>query len=258
MMKYSIIIPNYNNELWVEKCIGSILEQTYQNTEIVFIDDMSSDASVSIVSGLLRPQDKLIVLKTKRLQGGSRNEGIANATGEYCIFLDSDDWLKSPTVIAEVDKFICGQDVAFVGIQGFKHGRYDNAYHVPNYKTERDCLETPWTGSSVKIVKRELALKCPYDEGNRMEDRVQHYRVCMGMESFICIPIVFSAWNKDNQTSITTIRDGKWKNAPYRHLADYLDLLTEIPEEDTFHRTFFNRKVREVREMIERGGDLQL
>lgn len=257
-MKYSIIIPNYNNELWVEKCIKSITEQTYKDTEIVFADDMSSDASVSIVSGLLRPQDKLIVLKTKRLQGGSRNEGIANATGEYCIFLDSDDWLYSSTVIEEADKFICGQDVAFVGIQGFKKGRYDKTAFMPSYKTERDCLETPWTGSSVKIIKRSLALRCPYPEGNLMEDRIHHYRVCMEMESFVCIPIIFSAWNKDNSTSVTTIRGEKWKNTAYRHLADYLDLLSEIPYEDTFHRTFFNRKVREVKEMIERGGDLQL
>lgn len=257
-MKYSIIIPNYNNELWVEKCIKSITEQTYKDTEIVFADDMSSDASISIVSGLLREQDILIVNKTKRLQGGTRNEAMAHAHGDYLIFLDSDDWLKAPNVIAEADKFICGQDVAFVGIQGFKHGKYHNSYFVPNYKTERDCLDTPWTGSSVKIVKRELALRCPYDEGNRMEDRVQHYRVCLAMETFVCIPIIFSAWNQDNQTSITTIRDGKWKNSAYRHLADYLDLLEDIPVEDTYHRGFFNKKVREVREMIERGGDLQL
>lgn len=91
-----------------------------------------------------------------------------------------------------------------------------------------------------------------------MEDRVQHYRLCISMQSFICVPYLLSAWNKDNTTSITTIRGDKWKNAAYRHLADYMDLLADIPEEDTWHRIFINRKIREVKNMIEAGGDLQL
>lgn len=256
-MKYSIIIPNYNNAEWLEKCIRSVTEQTYQDTEIIFVDDMSSDGSISVVSGLLREQDKLIRLRTKRLQGGSRNEAMTYATGEYLIYLDSDDWLFSNTVIEDADKYICGQDVAFVGLVRYKNGKYAQKL-IPEYKSERDAMNTAWTGSSAKIVKRELALRCPYDEGNRMEDRVQHYRVCMGMRSFVCIPFAFSVWNCDNAHSITTVRDEKWHNAPYRHLADYMDLLSEVPYEDTWHRGFINRKIREVKEMIANGGDLQL
>ena len=48
-VKFSVIIPNYNNELWLEKCLNSVLNQTYKNYEIIFIDDMSTDKSLEIV-----------------------------------------------------------------------------------------------------------------------------------------------------------------------------------------------------------------
>ena len=105
-MKFSIIIPNYNSEKYIEKCIKSILNQTYKNYEIIIIDDISTDNSVEIIKKILKKPHKLIINKTKRLSGGTRNVGIAEATGEYIIQIDSDDWFINNKVLEDINKYL--------------------------------------------------------------------------------------------------------------------------------------------------------
>lgn len=93
--KISIIIPVYNVEKYLNKCIKSILNQTYSNLEILLIDDGSIDKSGAICDELGKI-DKRIKVFHKKNEGVSsaRNVGIKNATGEYLIFIDSDDYLE--------------------------------------------------------------------------------------------------------------------------------------------------------------------
>ena len=83
--KIGIIVPNYNYEHTIEKCLKSILNQTYKNYEIIFIDDMSTDNSVEIAKELLKSPHKVIELKQKRLNGGARNEAYLHLCddGDY-------------------------------------------------------------------------------------------------------------------------------------------------------------------------------
>lgn len=77
-MKFSVVVPNYNNSKYLKRCLNSILGQTYKNFELIIVDDMSTDNSREILeeySGTY-PKIKLIELETKRLNGGARNEGI--------------------------------------------------------------------------------------------------------------------------------------------------------------------------------------
>ena len=96
-MLLSVIIPVYNVEKYIEKCILSVVNNNLQinEYEIIVIDDESPDNSVSIVRSMLKihPQIKLISQKNKGL-GGARNTGVLNASGEYVLFLDADDYLK--------------------------------------------------------------------------------------------------------------------------------------------------------------------
>ena len=80
--KIGIIVPNYNNSEWIDKCLSSILNQTYRNFEIIFIDDVSEDDSVKIAKKLLRKQDKIVELKQKRYNGGARNEGYLHLSSD--------------------------------------------------------------------------------------------------------------------------------------------------------------------------------
>lgn len=94
--KISIIVPVYNNEKYLERCILSLINQTYRNLEIILINDGSTDNSKIICEKYLK-RDKRIVLINQKNSGVSaaRNKGIEVATGEWIGFVDSDDWVKT-------------------------------------------------------------------------------------------------------------------------------------------------------------------
>ena len=91
--KISIVIPVYNSEKTIGKTISSILKQTYENFEIILVDDGSTDESQSIIKSF---DDKRIIYNVQENQGvaTARNNGIALASGEYISFIDSDDMVK--------------------------------------------------------------------------------------------------------------------------------------------------------------------
>ena len=90
----SIIVPVYNTEKYLEKNINSLINQTYKNIEIIFINDGSTDKSLEILEKYAQ-KDKRIKIINQEKQGVSnaRNKGIDSATGKYIMFVDSDDWI---------------------------------------------------------------------------------------------------------------------------------------------------------------------
>lgn len=95
MEKISIIIPVYNNELFLDKCLTSVINQTYKNLEIILINDGSKDKSLKIMKKY-EAKDNRIIIIDKENEGVSiaRNKGIDRSTGKYITFLDSDDYLE--------------------------------------------------------------------------------------------------------------------------------------------------------------------
>ena len=93
--KISVILPCYNSEKYIEKCIESILNQTYQNIEIIIIDDGSTDHTLKILEKYKKENDKISIIKKKNTGvSDSRNIGIKEAKGKYIMFVDSDDFLE--------------------------------------------------------------------------------------------------------------------------------------------------------------------
>ena len=90
----TVIVPCYNVEKYVDKCISSIVNQTYSNLEILLIDDGSTDSTGKICDSW-QERDQRISVIHKQNEGLSyvRKTGIENATGEYLTFVDSDDWI---------------------------------------------------------------------------------------------------------------------------------------------------------------------
>ncbi len=89
----SVIIPVYNVEKYVERCLDSVIAQTYKNIEIIVIDDGSVDSSVSIIKKFKDKRIKLIVKGYNSGQSDSRNIGLSLAKGKYIGFIDSDDYV---------------------------------------------------------------------------------------------------------------------------------------------------------------------
>ena len=91
----SIVVPIYNVEKYLEKCVQSIQTQTYENLEIILVDDGSPDMCGSMCDAYARQDDRIKVLHKKN--GGlsdARNEGAKLATGKYLLFVDSDDFIE--------------------------------------------------------------------------------------------------------------------------------------------------------------------
>ncbi|PQV47696.1 glycosyl transferase family 2 [Jejuia pallidilutea] len=95
MQKISIIIPVYNVEQYLHRCMHSILNQTYTNLEIILINDGATDNSGEICDDYASKDDRILVIhqKNKGLSG-ARNSGLKRATGEFVGFVDSDDWIE--------------------------------------------------------------------------------------------------------------------------------------------------------------------
>lgn len=95
MEKISIIIPIYNSEKYLSRCLNSVSKQTYDNLEILCIDDGSTDKSKEICLNYVNDDNRFkLISKNNGGVSSSRNVGIKNATGEYITFVDSDDWLE--------------------------------------------------------------------------------------------------------------------------------------------------------------------
>ena len=97
--KVSIIIPAYNVADYIEKCVKSVANQTYQNLEIIVVNDGSKDNTLSIITHLAE-QDERIKLIDKKNGGVSaaRNDGMRSSTGEYVAFVDGDDYIADDFV----------------------------------------------------------------------------------------------------------------------------------------------------------------
>ena len=109
----SVIIPVYNVEKYLEKCLKSVIEQTYNKLEILLINDGSTDNSAKIIDSFCAVHSEWMCCYTKKNGGLSdvKNFGLKKARGEYVIFLDSDDYIE-PEMYEKMLNFSSGQENA--------------------------------------------------------------------------------------------------------------------------------------------------
>ena len=95
MSEISIIIPMYNAELYIKKCLESVINQSLDDIEIIVVNDGSTDGSLEICKRYAEVDNRIVILNNKN-KGVSvaRNEGINIATAEYIMFVDADDWIE--------------------------------------------------------------------------------------------------------------------------------------------------------------------
>ena len=111
MIKYSFIVPVYNTEKYLKKCLDSLVNQTYKDFEIIVVNDGSTDKSSNIISKYQKKYKNIIVID-KENEGLSmaRNRGVQKSSGKYIIFVDSDDYVSNK-LLEEVDKKIDDNDI---------------------------------------------------------------------------------------------------------------------------------------------------
>lgn len=115
MLKFSVIIPIYKVEKYLKECIESVLRQSFNNFEIILVDDGSPDSCPKLCDEYLKKDSRVKVIHKKN--GGlsdARNHGLRIASGEYIIFLDSDDYWNDKNMLYEINNFLLNNNVDMV------------------------------------------------------------------------------------------------------------------------------------------------
>ena len=141
----SIIIPAYNAEVTIEKCLNSVISQSYKNMEVIVVNDGSTDNTKSIVEKIAK-KEKQIQLLNQNNQGTSaaKNSGLRQATGNLVMFLDSDDYLEE-NIIDKAVKEIGKKDLLIFGYQTVDNSSKEKAIITP-FSLSKQC----WEKSEIK------------------------------------------------------------------------------------------------------------
>lgn len=198
-IKYSIIVPNYNKAEYIEDCLNSILNQTYKNYEIIMIDDGSTDNSVEVINKF-----NINLLKTNRLQaGGARNLGLKHATGDYIIFLDSDDYLSCDDVLEKLTNIIVDEDIIFLN---YSKNTYGDIKEVIEEKEDIAIKieNTKQLGCPTKCFKRSLLEDISFPECKRYEDIIFTLEAMCKTEKYTYFEESFFTYRKVANSNITS------------------------------------------------------
>ena len=154
----SIITPSYNSSRFIEECVGSVISQTYDNWELLIVDDYSIDNSLQILKKYNDKRIQLIELDKNVGAAKARNVAIRKAKGKYIAFLDSDD-LWEPQKLEKQISFMESEDIAFsfstyqpISEDGSK---LSSIIHAPKIVTYSSYLKNTIIGCLTVIIDRE-------------------------------------------------------------------------------------------------------
>lgn len=134
MEKVTIVVPVYNTEKYLDECIKSIVNQTYENIEVILIDDGSKDNSPKICDKWAQKDSRIQVIhKMNEGAGIARNTGISNASGEYICFFDSDDYIEPYTIEKSLNALLENNaDIVLFGFCDITANGKTKRVHIPN------------------------------------------------------------------------------------------------------------------------------
>ncbi len=201
MEKISVLVPIYNQEKYLRRCIESIINQTYTNLEIILIDDGSEDKSYEIIEEYTNKDKRIKGLKIKNNGvADARNKAIDNVTGEYFSFIDSDDFVAEDyieTLYNNLKKY--GADIAICncmnitentnnvihkdfGIKEIKE--YSNIEAVESLFYYNFLRHSPWG----KLYNTKLWKNIRFPIGKNYEDLATIYKIFLNAKKIIYIP----------------------------------------------------------------------
>lgn len=178
MIKVSVIVPIYNTEKYLDKCLNSIVNQTLDDIEIILINDGSTDSSKEIISKYKKDYKNIIVIdKQNGGIGKARNDGMKRATGEYITFVDSDDYIHK-NMFKVYYEYAKKYDMDMVTglyykVKNGKETLFNSSrFKTGNVKTSPSILFSIEYGPCVKFYKREMVVNnnILFEENKKYED----------------------------------------------------------------------------------------
>ena len=185
----SVVVPIYNVEEYLSRCIESIINQSYVNLEIILINDGSTDSSLSICKKYLKKDNRIVLIDKKN--GGlsdARNAGIKKSSGKYLFFIDSDDYIHKNCI--ELAYKLLSENNADISVLSYKNvygtstidddlisnlsvNVYGKNEALENLLYQKGCTTSAWG----KLYKKELFSDIEYPVGKVHEDLPVTYKL---------------------------------------------------------------------------------
>lgn len=144
--KVSILVPVYGVEKYIERCVHSLFEQTYENIEYIFVDDCSPDRSIAVLQKVLKDypyrkkQVKIIHHEKNHGTATAKNNAIAAMTGKFLTHVDSDDWIEKDAIEKLVKKQIETNADIVTGLMYINDDTMEDCYIEPVYKGKNEMM----------------------------------------------------------------------------------------------------------------------
>lgn len=223
-MKYSIIVPVYNVENYINECIQSVLSQTMNDYEIILVDDGSLDECPAICDEWAKKESRIKVIHKKN--GGissARNEGIRQSKGRYLLFLDSDDYWVDANVLKKIDAYINRNDVDILcfGYQEYieenrSMGKMlfdeSNVFNIPEDIEPLLCdamkkgiyVSSAWT----KVISKEFIFKHDlfFEENTTSEDIDWSARILLQVQRVCFLPENLYIYRQRKNSIVHTVK----------------------------------------------------
>lgn len=206
----SIIMPSYNCGKYVEQTIRSVKAQTYQDWEIIFVDDCSKDDTIKRIVGL-REQDSRIKLIENPVNSGvavSRNTALREAKGRWIAFLDSDD-LWEPTKLEKQIKFMEENGYAFSYTEYQEMDADGNLTNVtisgPKHVTKRGMYNFCWPGCLTVMYDATKIGLIQIEDIKKNNDYAMWLKVCKKADCYL-LPEVLAKYRRGRAGSVSTHR----------------------------------------------------
>lgn len=208
--KISVITTVYNVGEYIENTINSVLSQTFQDWELIVVNDCTEDDSIEKVQNFIDERIKIINNEVNIGAGKSRQVGIDNASSDYIIFLDGDDWLKSDCLERMYNAAV-KEDADIVNC----HVEVLNAFIPARNGTQQERF---FTYLNNKLIRRSLFEKTHYSPLRIFEDINTLHRLLYLSTKVVKLDYVGYVYNI-RPNSITTSQQNKYKYRIYEALA---------------------------------------
>ena len=253
MVKISVIIPVYNVEKYLKKCLDSVIGQTFSDIEIICVNDGSTDASLSILEDYAKSDNRFKVYsKNNGGQGSARNLGLKNSSGDYVYFIDADDYIEenmfeklyrnaisnnSDIVVSKIARFNDESDEINYNNPGFNFENQFKNVDFDNFSFTYSDIKKYVLNSSfapwMKLFKKEFLSKNNFQfvENLFYEDVLFHVQTFLKAERISFSPNFFYYYRNNPTSTMNTSENGY-------DIFGIIDLVEKFLKENDFFQEF--------------------